>query len=799
MPPVVAVVESLGRRLRLALGAFLPLVLAAPLAAQAAPARVALVLDQDSPRFQPLVEQFQNEVRSFFRPGEITLLPPVAGDGTAAGVQRVLQRALTDSSVAVVVSLGSIGSHLLARAGSPPKPAIAAAVIDVTWQGIPLREGSSGVPRLAYVEQQSYSVASTVADFHRLVPFRKIAVLLDRNVLAAIPGLQAGAVELVRGVGAEVAVVPVGGSASEALPAIPADADAVYLAPLPAMSDSELKALLAGINDRKLPTLSYLVEPDIAAGALASYEPPASWQQRARRIAVNVQRILAGEDAGTLPVRLVSASRLTLNLATARRIGFSPGRSLLTDAVLVGADSAGPADTLSLAQTMRRAAEVNLDVAAANLEVASGGQSVRLARANLLPQVSAQIGGTLTREETAAASLGQQPERQLDGGISMSMPLYDEGAWAGYGSEKRLQQARVAERDQVRLDVVLDAATAYLTVLRAQTLVGVRRSNLDQTRGNLEVARLREGVGGASRADIYRWQGEVANARRDLIAAEADVRVAALDLKRVLNRPLDQPLAQKPVVLADPALLARDSTVLGWLDDPARVSRLADFLVEEAFKLSPELARAEASIAAQDRQRVAAGRAFWLPTFTLEGGLTNEFSRGGAGSTSPSLPTPTTLPVAPDLGWQFRVQASIPLFTGFAREANRAQTTIDLERLQVERAGIKLAVDQRVRSALETAASTYAAIALTRDAAEAASRNYELVSDAYSRGATSITALIDAQSAALNASEAAANAVHDFLLDLMRVERAMGDFGALRPDEYRQSFLERLRALKEQP
>jgi hypothetical protein len=231
MPPVVAVVESLGRRLRLALGAFLPLVLAAPLAAQAAPARVALVLDQDSPRFQPLVEQFQNEVRSFFRPGEITLLPPVAGDGTAAGVQRVLQRALTDSSVAVVVSLGSIGSHLLARAGSPPKPAIAAAVIDVTWQGIPLREGSSGVPRLAYVEQQSYSVASTVADFHRLVPFRKIAVLLDRNVLAAIPGLQAGAVELVRGVGAEVAVVPVGGSASEALPAIPADADAAAVEP----------------------------------------------------------------------------------------------------------------------------------------------------------------------------------------------------------------------------------------------------------------------------------------------------------------------------------------------------------------------------------------------------------------------------------------------------------------------------------------------------------------------------------------------------------------------------------------
>ena len=61
-------------------------------------------------------------------------------------------------------------------------------------------------------------------------------------------------------------------------------------------------------------------------------------------------------------------------------------------------------------------------------------------------------------------------------------------------------------------------------------------------------------------------------------------------------------------------------------------------------------------------------------------------------------------------------------------------------------------------------------------------------------GAASITTLLDAQSAALTPSESAANAVHDFLLELMRVERAMGTFGALQTDEYRQEFLERLHA-----
>jgi outer membrane protein len=786
-----------GRSRRLTWCTLLACCLTAPLAAQAHPARVALILDRDVPRFQPLVTAFQDEVSGFFRPGEITLLPPRSGDGTSAGIGAVLQQALQDSSVAVVVTLGSIGSHLLARSDNLTKPSIAATVIDAGWQGVPERSGSSGVPNLAYVDQ-SYPVGSTLTDFHRLVPFRKLAVLLDRDVVSAIPQLESEAAALVRATGAETAVIRAGDRAEEVLAALPAGVDAVYLTPVAALSDEELAKLIDGLNQRRLPTLSYLADPDVTAGALASYEPPENWRRRARRVAVDLQRILAGEDAGTLPVRLVSAPRLTLNLTTARRIGFSPGLTVLTEAELVGADSAGPADTLTLAAAMRGAAEANLDLAAANLEAASGEQNVRLARSNLLPQVESRLSETFTREGTAEASLGQQPERMLEGGVTFSMPLYVEDAWAGYGSERRLQETREARRDQLRLDVTLDAAAAYLTVLRARTLAGVRRSNLYRTRSNLEVARLREGVGSASRADIYRWQGEVANARRDLIAADAQVQVAELDLKRILNRPLDRPLAQHPVALGDPALLVQDSTVLAWLDDPAKMAELTQVLVAEALRVSPELLGAEAAIAAQRRQHTAAGRAFWMPDLSLQGGFTNVFDRGGAGTGVP-ITSPTTFPVGPDLTWQFRLQASLPLFTGMARNATRSQTRLELDRLEVERDGARLAVEQRVRATLESAAATYAAIALTRDAAEAAGRNYELVSDAYARGAASITALIDAQSAALESSEAAANAVHDFLLDLMKVERAMGTFGVLRTAEERDAFTERLRALEEKP
>jgi outer membrane protein TolC len=771
---------------------------AAPLGAQAPAARVALVLDQTSPRFDPIVEATRKEIQGFFRPGELEFLPPLTGDGTAASLAGHLANAQRNPRVDVVIALGAIGSHLLARGGVPAKPSIAVSVIDATWQNIPRRDGTSGVRRLVYLDH-SYPVESTLRDFHRLIPFRQLAIVLDAGLLAAIPELQPSAAAMVRGMGSDAVVVPARDQAAAILSALPVGTDAVYLTPLPGMTEAEYERLIAGIIARRLPTLAHTADPDIRLGALASYEPPENWQRRARRVAVDLQRILAGEDAGTLPVQLVSAPRLTLNVATARSIGFSPGRSLLTDAELAGVDSAGPADTLSLAEAMRSAVRSNLDLAAANLDVASGSQNVRLARSNLLPRIETQLNETFTREQTAAASLGQQPERQLDGAVTLALPLYAEDAWAGYGSEQRLQRARESQRDQTRLDVVLTAAEAYLNVLQARTLADVQRSNLYRTRSNLEVARLRESVGSASRADIYRWQGEVANARRDVISADAQVRIAGLELKRILNRPLERPLAQQSVSLADPALMAEDSTVLAWLDDPARFAVLTDFLVAESYRLSPELASAEAGIAAQRRQLTAAGRAFWLPTFSLSGGASNIFDRGGAGATAPSLGSSFQIPQPSDFTWQFRLQAALPLFTGFGRSATRAQRGFDLQRLEVQRDAIRLGVQQRVRAAMEAAASSYAAIALTRDAAEAAGRNYELVSDAYAGGTVSITTVLDAQNAALSSAESAANAVHVFLLDLMRVERAMGRFGALQSDQDRQEFLTRLKALKEQP
>ncbi len=102
-------------------------------------------------------------------------------------------------------------------------------------------------------------------------------------------------------------------------------------------------------------------------------------------------------------------------------------------------------------------------------------------------------------------------------------------------------------------------------------------------------------------------------------------------------------------------------------------------------------------------------------------------------------------------------------------------------------------IEQRVRSALHQAGASRPGIQLTRAASEAAGKNLELVEDAYRSGTLSVIDLVDASSQALVAELAAADARHNFMVDFVRAERAIGSFTFLRDADARAALLQRLR------
>src|SRR5262245_34362520 len=377
--------------------------------------------------------------------------------------------------------------------------------------------------------------------FHELVPFRKLAVLIRPGPLEQIPELRTRTMATAESLGVAVTFVSMGASAAGALAGVPADADAAYLGPMEQLSEAGLDSLIQGLTARRVASFSFAGRSEVERGALASYAPADDLTRRARRVAGNIQRILGGEDAGDLPVDLATIPQLTLNMATARAIGYSPTWVVMNEAELINVEAPGTGTSWSLKRVAEEAVKTNLDLRASSQAVISGSQDVTIARSNLLPFVNAQATGTQIRKETASASFGQQAERQTEGQLGLSLPLVTEAGWANLSIEKYRQEGRVADRRSTELDAVYRATSSYLAVLRAKALIVVERENLKTTRTNLELARLREHTGAASRADVYRWDAELARARSRVIQAEAGVELASLDFNRLLNRPLEEP------------------------------------------------------------------------------------------------------------------------------------------------------------------------------------------------------------------------------------------------------------------
>ena len=113
--------------------------------------------------------------------------------------------------------------------------------------------------------------------------------------------------------------------------------------------------------------------------------------------------------------------------------------------------------------------------------------------------------------------------------------------------------------------------------------------------------------------------------------------------------------------------------------------------------------------------------------------------------------------------------------------------------MQLERAAVAQQVEERVRASLYQTGASFPSIRLSRKAAESVSKTLDLVVDQYSRGEVDIIKLLNSQNAALTANQAAANAVYEFLIDLAKVQRAVGQMSFFQSQGDRAAWFERLK------
>ncbi len=776
------------------------LLFATPLAAE--PTDVAVVLDGPWGRNAELLEHFHAELSGLLAE-EFELRFPEAyryeADWTASGIRSAVDRALANPDVDLVLALGLLSGHDLGTRGDLPKPGFAPFVVDARLQGIPLVEGRSGVKGFSYLMTPG-GFGADLREFRELVDFERAVLLVQEPVLQMIQVLP----EAVRahGVarGTDLDLVEVSMSGADAVAAIPDGVDAVILAPLPRLSDPEFDALVAGLMEKKLPSFSLLGAVDVHRGILAGTTPAEEFSRRARRTALDIQRVLLGAEAGELPVLFVQQSRFTLNMATARAIDARPSWKILSDAEVVDRGRKDVARVVDLAGAVSEAVSANLDLRVRERTLAAREHDVGIARSGLLPQIGLGSTGRWLDEDVASFS---NPGWRWTGRATVSQVLWSDDARTGVDLARHGLAVEKSDRDALRLDIAHEAATAYLSVLRAKTSERIQAENLRRTRENLELARVRREVGTSGPAEVYRWEGEVARSRRNVISANSQRNAAEIALNQILHRPLEEPFRTVEAELLDEHVGISDARLRAYLADPWSFRTLREFLVREAIGRSPEIQSLDEAVAARHRVRKNAERSFWMPTVGAEAELSRELDRGGVGETGSVLVeqggSVATVELEPvDTWWSVGLSASIPLFEGARRTGESRQARERIAELERTRDAVAERIEQRVRTSMHRAGASWAAIDLSREESDAADRNLSLVQDAYARGVTSIVDLLDAQTNDLIAREGAGNAIFEFLIDLMEVERAAGWLVCLATPEKNEEFLERLEVFRDE-
>ena len=748
------------------------------------PVRVGVVEDGPTGREMFSPELIEREARNVLGSDLALVLPAnkrFAGDWSNSGVSAALDRALADRDVDIVLTLGILASHEAARRTTLAKPTISATVIDPILQNFPLTQGASGRRNFTYIANFQ-SLKNEVTMFHKIVGFKHLATLVDDSLMNALPELSTKAEELSRILNVRITIVRTHTSVASTLAGIPTDADAVYVSGLLGFRDDDIEALVRGLIARRLPSFSMFGRKEVENGVLMTTGGAERDMERlARRIVLMIQRIVDGEDPATFEVGFPTEQRLIINMRTAGEIGFSPRWEFLTDAEQLLVETPEALPRLTLLEAMNTALRSNPSLEASRARLGSSAEDVRIARSNLLPVLDAFTARTQIDADRASPLL--QPEKETSAGLQLQQVIYSDRAWAGYSISRNLLAAAEQGERQDMLDTLESAASSYLNLLRAESVEAVRRSNVDNTRRNLETSRVREMVGLAERSDNLRWISQLARDKQNLLSAESTRRQAEAELSRVIHRSGEQPFVTVESGLDDPLALVSSPRTQAFLDAPAKWAVFMDYAVSTALKNSPEIAQTTALVSSRQRAVTAAKRSYFLPEIALVSNGSKALEKSGAGS-APVLGGPN------DESWSISVQATLPLFTGRRRAAELSQARHNLREIEAERAAATDGVEARTRVALHRTASSYPSIDLSKQAAAAADENLRMVTDAYARGVVSVTELIDAQDAALSAGLAAADAKYTFLIDFVAVLRSMSEFEILldpgsREDWYR--------------
>ncbi len=690
--------------------------------------------------------------------------------------QKAFQKLSNDPTIDIILSFGTISGNALIKEKQYPKNTMIIGILDPDLQGIkPENRKVSNVHHLSYFLFNK-SLKRDLITFHEVIPYDTIGIVLHRELIQFLSIPLSGTLPNDT---LQYKIVPIEQNITDITNNLQG-IDALYLGYLERFDANQKKVLFETITKNRIPSFSYH-EEDIKLGALAAISTGEEYQKVLRRIALNIEAILNGEKLSKQPVNLSFKEKLIINMATAEKIDLSPSFDLLAKATLFY-ERVHYKEKLTLLDIIKEVEEQNLSLREEQEHVIYTQKEITKAVTSYFPSLKGEVNWRMIDSEHAKLAMGQQPEQLLTGKATLQQLIFSEGVLGNIKVQKLNKAISEKKLQQKQLDITLEVAEKYFTVLMTQNYRKIQKDNITLIEENLELARLREAVGYSGKSDRYRWESNLATAKTNFLEAQNRVVLSQMALNQMRNKPLNSRFSLHETILDESTLSSYFETQRKYIKNPQNLEKYTKFLIIEAQNNSPEMEQLEHSLELFKRVRTSHKLKRFVPSIALTAQGEREIDRAGVGAT----PNPY------EDSWYIGANLSLPLFNGGAVSVDIAQVNSTIRTLQLQKKQIEQSIELRVRAATLEAMQTMVNLNSSKEAASLANKSLRLVQDSYAKGSGSIAELYDAQNETLTAEISALNAVYEFIVAMLSIERAIGKFSIKQTTADQQKLLEKV-------
>ncbi len=434
-----------------------------------------------------------------------------------------------------------------------------------------------------------------------------------------------------------------------------------------------------------------------------------------------------------------------------------------------------PADehkVLSLEESLQIAKQNNLLLKAATQELESAKAQLKIARASLLPRISANGNYTYFKDvqksvisaeggfgfptpggdmnemspptaenEAELIELEFGAHHNLQGNVSLTQPVFAWGRYY-YGYQAAKRQYEAVEKEFMVTDnkLRLEVYQAFYRVLIAQEFVKVAEQRVDLVRKQLKIAETSFEAGVTTNFDVLRAKVQRANADTQLIRAKNGVHTAKNRYKTLLNLPLSEQVS-----------------VAGAFEMP-EVSIQLEQLIKLALEKRPEVSQSKLNEQAAAKQ-LSVSKTRQLPDLSFFSNY--QISHNERLTAMNSI-------------WSLGLQINIPIFDGFATRAAIQQTESVLTQLQLGTKQIISTVEFEVRNAYLALLEAKTLIDVQRETVAQAEESVRIANIQFENGMMTTVELVDTQLALMQAKVNRLQAQHDYVIGLAQLEKAIG-------------------------